>query len=1056
MFNVYRLFAIAFTALLAALPALSQTGGRIDFDRDVRPILSENCFACHGFDASKRMAGLRLDVRDIAIHRLPSGKTAIVPFDPRRSELVDRVTRTDALHMPPAYSGKKLKASQIQTLVRWIAQGAQYSPHWSFVPPKRPALPHVKTPSWCRNPIDYFILARLEKEGLHPSPEADRRTLIRRVCLDLTGLPPTPKEVEEFLADRRPDAYERLVRRLLASPHYGERMAVPWLDLARYADTNGYHIDNQRFMWRWRDWVIDAFNRNLPYDQFVIQQLAGDLLPNATLDQKIASGFNRNHPVTFEGGAIPEEYAAAYVEDRVDVTATAFMGLTMKCAQCHDHKYDPISQREYYRFFAFFNNVPEQGLDGNNGNAAPFIKAPTPDQAKLMDAYNHNIAQLEKRISARAEEAAPKAAVWASRGSAQLASLAGLTAGMAGHYPLAGAGADGIPEAAGRRLPAKVVGTSKWASSPYGPALELDGSGYVDAGPLTGFLRTDHFSYGAWIYPTSGDGMAVISHMDDSQDFRGWDLYVSGGKVMVHLIHKWDTDAIRVDARNNLELNKWSHVFVTYDGSGKAAGVRLYINGKPAATDVYRDSLRGSLACDKPLIIGRRNPSAPLKGMIRDVRLYRRELAPEEVADIAALDPLRAALDADAAKRTKEQQNLIADFYLRHYDEDYKRLSAEREELARKRDALDASIPTTMVMEEMSKPRDTFILVRGRYDQHGEKVTPGTPECLPPFPKDLPLNRLGLAKWLVSPSFPLTARVAVNRFWQEYFGTGLVKTSENFGSQGERPSHPELLDWLATEFVRTGWDVRRMQELIVTSATYRQSSRATPALLARDPENRLLARGPRFRLPAEAIRDQALFLAGLLVDKPGGPPVKPYQPAGLWEEISFKGGFTAQFYEQDHGEALYRRALYTFWKRTCPPPALQTFDAPEREFCVVRRSVTNTPLQALVLMNDPTYVEAARKLAERVIRNAPMYERDRAAYAFRLATCRNPKPAETDVLIDVFHRQRERFRRNQAAARALLSTGESPCDASIDPATLAAWTVVASMILNLDETISKS
>ncbi|MGC8668082.1 MAG: DUF1553 domain-containing protein [Chthonomonadales bacterium] len=1053
---MYKLHSIAFCALIAGAPTLAQTGSRVDFDRDVRPILSENCFACHGFDASKRMAGLRLDVRDIAIHRLPSGKTAIVPFDAGKSELVDRVTRTDSLHMPPAYSGKKLKPEQIQTLIRWIAQGAPYAPHWAFVAPKRPPLPRVKNPSWCRNPIDVFILARLEKEGLKPSPQADRRTLIRCVTLDLTGLPPTPKEVGEFLADRRPDAYERLVDRLLASPHYGERMAVPWLDLARYADTNGYHIDNQRFMWRWRDWVIDAFNRNMPYDEFVIEQLAGDLLPNATLDQKIASGFNRNHPITFEGGAIPEEYAAAYVEDRVDVTATAFMGLTMKCAQCHDHKYDPISQREYYRFFAFFNNVPEQGLDGNNGNAAPFIKAPTPDQAKLMDAYNRNIAELDSRIAARSGQETSAVAAWASRGSAQLSSLAGLGAGIAAHYVLDGPGSNGIPEAAGRRRPAKIIGSAKWAASPYGGALELDGNGYVDAGPLSGFLRTDRFSYGAWVFPVSSDAMTIVSHMDDSQDFRGWDLYLTGGKAMVHLIHKWDTDAIRVDARTNLELNKWSHVFVTYDGSGKAAGVHLYINGKPVPTDVFKDSLRGTLATDKPLVIGRRNPSAPFKGMIRDVRLYRRELTPEEVADLAALDPLRLALVADASKRTPEQQRLIADFYLAHFDEEYKRLVAERAELTRKRDALDAAIPTTMVMEEMTKPRDTFILVRGRYDQHGEKVTPGTPACLPPFPKELPLNRLGLAKWLVSPNFPLTARVAVNRFWQEYFGTGLVKTSENFGSQGERPSHPELLDWLATEFMRTGWDVKRMQKLIVTSATYRQSSHVTPALLSRDPENRLLARGPRFRLPAEFIRDQALFLAGLLVDKPGGPPVKPYQPAGLWEEISFKSGFTAQFYEQDHGEALYRRALYTFWKRTCPPPALQTFDAPEREFCVVRRSVTNTPLQALVLMNDPTYVEAARKLAERVIRSAPLYERDRVAYAYRLATCRNPKPAETDVLISVLHHQRDRFLRDRAAAKSLLSVGESTCDASIEPATLAAWTVVMSMILNLDETISKS
>jgi hypothetical protein len=1058
---------------------------RVDFDRDVRPILSENCFTCHGPDSGKRQAGLRLDTPEGPYARLSDGNRAVVPGDPDNSMLAVRVSATvDLVKMPPPASDKKLTPAQIATLMQWIKEGARYAPHWSFIPPKRPTPPgppfaregdshappfaregdsHAPPLAkggiqggwlWCRNPIDRFVLARLEQEGLRPSPEADRRTLLRRVALDLTGLPPTPVEVDAFLADKRPDAYERVVDRLLASPRYGERMALHWLDLARYADTHGYHIDSQRDMWPWRDWVIRAFNNNLPYDKFIIWQLAGDLLPNATTEQKIATGFNRNHPINFEGGAIPEEYAAAYIADRIDTTSTAFMGLTMRCAQCHDHKYDPITQKEYYRFYAFFNNVPEQGLDGQKGNAAPFMKAMTPEQQAQLEAYGRKVAEMDQAMKARAAEAAPTEAAWEKSAFAALDKEPPVSGGLAAYCPLDETSGDKAGDAAGKQA-GKVVGKASWAKGKAGGALTFDGSTYVDLGSGGNFERTDKFSYGAWVYPTSNEALTVVSRMDDADNFRGWDMFMIEGKVYVHLIHRWEQNAIRVNTKNPVPLNQWHHVFVTYDGSSKAKGVKVYVDGKPAELDVTHDSLSDSIRAAKPLLIGRRNPAAPFKGMLDEVRVYSRELSPAEVAQLAGFDAIRQILATPAEKRTKEQQDALARYYLENRDEPYQKLLAEADGWRRKQADLDAAIPTVMVMQEMDKPRDTFLLARGQYDQPGEKVTPGTPACLPPMPKDAPVNRLGLALWLVDPSHPLTARVAVNHFWQMFFGTGLVRTAENFGTQGERPSHPELLDWLATEFVRTGWDVKRMQKLIVTSATYRQSSRVTPDLLAKDPENRLLARGPRFRLPAEFIRDQALNLSGLLVEKVGGPSVKPYQPAGLWEEISFKGGFTAQFYEQDHGDALYRRSMYTFWKRTCPPPALQTFDAPSREFCVVNRGATNTPLQALVLMNDPTYVEASRKFAERLMTEGGSTPRDRLRYAYRLALCRLPRAAERDVLLDIYDKQLARFQKDPDAAKKLLSVGESKRSEKLDAAELAAWTTVAGVITNLDETITK-
>ena len=1022
-------------AWVAAAPA------PVDFDRDIKPLLADRCFACHGFDANARKAGLRLDVKEGATARLPSGRVAVVPGNPEASELMRRVASGA---MPPPSLGKRLSAEQVDLLRRWIAQGAPYGQHWAFVPPKRPSIPRVRRTGWVRNPIDAFILARLEQEGLTPNPEADRATLIRRVSLDLTGLPPTPEEVDAFLRDPSPDAYEKVVDRLLASPHFGERMAVQWLDLARYADTHGYHIDSHRDMWRWREWVIEAFNRNLPYDQFLIEQLAGDLLPNPTLDQRIATGFNRNHPINFEGGAIPEEYQTAYVLDRVDTTATVFMALTMRCGQCHDHKYDPLTQREFYQFYAFFNNIAEEGLDGRNGNAAPFIKAPRPEQEAQLAAYRREIEEREGTLRQLTDAAGPAAREWAIHGLAAIDRLAVAREGLVRHI--------GFDDDAD---PGPVSGRSARAEGIFRQAFDFDGNTSVDLGDLGDFERTDAFSYGAWIYPTTRDAMTVVSRMDDEAGFRGWDLYLAEGKVYVHLISRWEGNAIRVITRRALEPNRWYHVFVTYDGSSKAAGVRVYVDGKPEAVDVTHDRLQGSIRTSRPLRIGRRHPAAPFRGRIDEVRIYARQLSAQEVEQLAGLDRARQVAATPAGSRTAEQQRQLVQFYLENFDPTYRRVSAELAEWRRKYQELDAAIPTTMVMQERETPRPTHILIRGQYDQKGERVEPGTPACLPPFPAGAPRNRLGLAQWLVQPDHPLTARVAVNRLWQMLFGVGIVRTSEDFGTQGERPSHPELLDWLATEFVRTGWDVKGMLRLIVTSATYRQSSQVTALHRERDPENRLLARAPRIRLAAEFLRDQALAVSGLLVRKLGGPSVKPYQPPGLWEELAFGGGYTAQKYEQDHGEALYRRSLYIFWKRTCPPPAMQAFDAPEREFCLVRRSATNTPLQALVLMNDITYVEAARKLAERILKEGGASPRDCLRFAYRVTLAREPTEQEIRTLVRTLNRQRERYRTDRSAAEKLLSVGESPRDPAIDAAELAAWTGVASVLLNLDEFITR-
>ncbi|QQS49409.1 MAG: DUF1553 domain-containing protein [Acidobacteriota bacterium] len=1035
-----------------------QKTGQVDFNREIRPILSDNCFTCHGPDDKQRMAGLRLDTRAGAF--IKAG--VIVPGDSAKSKLVKRITSKDPnVVMPPPESGHKLTEKQIALLTQWIDEGAQWHEHWAFVAPKRPESPSLKAISGARNPIDNFIFARLEREGLKPSPEADRTTLVRRLSLDLTGLPPTPADLDAFLADRSPDAYDKLVDKLLASPHYGERMALMWLDLARYADSHGYHIDSHRDMWPWRDWVIRAFNSNKPYDQFTVEQIAGDLLPNATQDQKIATGFNRNHMINFEGGAIPEEYLSEYIVDRVETTTTTWLGLTMGCARCHNHKYDPVSQKEFYRFYAFFNNVNEVGLDGRVGNARPFLSLPTEEQTRKEEELKTAVRSLEAALDDR--KIKPLIEEWEKPLRAKRP--ASLTAGLLAHYEMDG----GLVDTSGKYLHARVLrGEPSFGEGQVEKAVNLDGQTELDFGSAGRFERDRKFTLTTWLRPGIGKvGNYIFQKIEDEETRRGWELLFEetqlfdiqrwAAPLTVRLTSSWPENAIVIRTRELFYNGQWKHLAIAYDGSGRAPGLRVWLNGQPAEVEILKDSLTGKTGSDASLLLGSKETGRAFSGGVDDLRLYETVVSESEIRQLAVEYTIHTVVAVDPEKRSKDQTARIREHFLKEVAPvEMRRQYADLVRLRKEQDELKKSVLNVMVMSEMSAPRDTYLLERGDYRNRGEKVAPGVPAVLPPLPAaEKQANRLALAKWLVDPGHPLTARVAVNRFWQLFFGHGIVKTSEDFGSQGEPPVHPELLDWLATEFIRTGWDVKALQKLIVTSATYRQSSKVTPALIEKDPENRLLARGPRFRLPAELVRDNALAVSGLLEPKIGGPSVLPYQTPGLWEELAFGDGFSMQTYVQGHGEDLYRRSMYTFWKRTVPPASLSTFDAPDREKCVARRAVTNTPLQALVLMNDPTYVEAARALAQRAWLEGGRGTRDRIDFAFRRATGRHPTRQEIGVLGTLLNQQLTAFRRDPAAAAKLISVGESAASERIPKHELAAWTMVAGAILNLDETITR-
>ena len=1019
--------------------------GHIDFNRDIRPILSDNCYTCHGPDEQQRVNDLRLDRREVAFSDR-KGHPAIVPGDVAASLLHQRVSSSDPeKRMPPKDSGKELTDIQIQLLTEWIRQGAEWTEHWAFIAPQRHDLPETQLKNWSRNPIDDFVLARLEQEGLKPSEEASRNTLIRRVTLDLTGLPPTPEEVTAFLSNSSLSAYETVVDRLLASPRYGEHMAVRWLDAARYADTSGYQNDGPRSMWRWRDWVINAFNGNQPFDQFTIEQLAGDLLENPTLDQRIATGFNRNHRGNAEGGIIPEEYQVEYVVDRVDTTFTVWLGLTMGCARCHDHKYDPIRQKDFYQVFAYFNNIAESGRAIKEGNSPPVVKAPLPEEQSKLFQFDRDIGAAESRLKNLQGELAETQRAWEAGFAPSQPVDWFVSEGLVNHFGFEG----NLTDSARNTDAAFDVNQARYATGRLGQAIELDGASILNAGDTASFGYFDKFSIAAWVNAT-GDNGTLISRMTPVDEGAGYYVHLRDGRLQVNLVKRWLDDAIRVESHESLPRDRWCHLAVTYDGSRLADGIRVYVDGQLIPMDVKLDQLNQTFALPtEPLRIG--SGQSSFIGAMDDVRIYGRDLASTEVQLLAVPQTVTEILSQAPESRDVAQQHKLTRYFLDHHAPAMIRDSdRQRTELRQQRRTFYENLPTVMVMQEMEQPRETHVLIRGQYDRPGDKVEPGVPAAFPAMPANAPNNRLGLARWVVSPDHPLTARVAVNRFWQLYFGQGLVSTSEDFGAQGESPSHPKLLDWLATEFVRLGWDMKALQKAIVTSATYRQSSHISPELLLRDPDNRLLARGPRRRLPAETIRDQALFVSGLLTNPVGGPSVKPYQPDGLWQEIA-----TDTEYTQSHGEDLYRRSLYTYWKRTVAPPSMVTFDATSREACIVQRARTNTPLQALALMNDITFVEAARVFAQRSMTNVDGSLDDRLAHAFLTATARMPRPEELAVLVRRFHRSLEIFRNDLSAAHDLVHVGEFAVNEKLDVSELAAFTTVTSLILNLDEVVNK-
>ena len=1011
--------------LAMALPGGGPARGAdpVEFNRDIRPILRETCFRCHGPDSAARKADLRLDKREAAI---TSG--AITPGDPDASEIIARIVSDDPEEvMPPPDSHKSLTRDQKEILKRWVASGAEYQPHWSFLPPKKAEPPAVGDPAWSRNPVDRFLAAKMAEKGLKPSPEADRRTLARRLSLDIAGLPPKPGEVEAFVADASPDAYEKHVDKLLASPAWGEHRGRSWLDAARYADTHGIHFDNFREVWSYRDWVINAFNANMPFDQFSVEQLAGDLLPDRTLDQQIASGFNRCNITTNEGGAIGEEYLVLYTRDRTETVAQTFLGLTAGCAVCHDHKFDPISQKEFYELAAFFNNSTQGAMDGNIRDTPPTVFVPALAERERWTALIGEVAGVRKEFDARKEVVRPQFDRWLAAATPD-----SLSAQLPGE---------------GLKLRARLDDRDTAAKS-SGAALEL-----ADVGD---FEKDQAFSAGAWVKPgRKGLGGAIVARMDDADDFRGWDLLLEAGKVAAHIVHKWPDDGIKVVSDGVLKPDAWNHVLLTYDGSGKAAGVKIYVDGQPRTNAVAADALKGTIRTKVAFRLGQRSTATKLEAtVVNDLRVYARNLPVEDVEKLFGLGQAAYLATRPADKRAGPEAEAAFRWYLTAQDPAAREVAAKLATLEREQGELKARGTVAHVMNERPEPATAFILNRGDYDKRREQVKAGTLAVLPPMPSDLPRNRLGFARWLFRPEHPLTARVTVNRFWQELFGTGLVKTSGDFGLTGDVPSHPELLDWLAVEFRDDGWDVKRFFKLLVTSAAYRQSAATTPEAVEKDPANRYLARGPRYRMDAEMIRDYALAAGGLLVDQVGGPSVRPYQPAGVWEAVAMPESNTRN-YKRDQGEALYRRSMYTLWKRAAPPASMDIFNAPNRETCAVRRERTNTPLQALVTLNDDQFVEAARHLAQLTLRQGGETPEARVDFAARRLLARPLRLEEAKVVADSLDALTAFYKAHPDDAARLVAVGDSKPDAGLDPATLAAWTMLANELLNLDEVLNK-
>lgn len=1094
--------------LASAQPARAAGTTRLSFNEDIQPILSEHCFHCHGPDATSRKGKLRLDRAEFAFLPREAGPV-LVKGDPVASQVMERVLATDPEDvMPPEEAHKPLSKEKIALLRRWIAEGAEYQEHWAFVKPVRETAPPVKDATWPRGPLDRWILAGLERAGLTGGPEADRHALLRRVSFDLTGLPPTPAEIGDFLADSSPQAYARVVDRLLASPRFGEHRARYWLDAVRYGDTNGEHADNLRNAWPYRDYVIRAFNANKRFDAFVLEQVAGDLLPPTTLDQLVASQFNRLNTTTNEGGSIVEEIHQNKIKDRTQTFGSVFLGLTMGCAACHDHKYDPLTKRDYYSLSAFFNNMPDSAYDANQPAVFPTVSVPAEERRAEAERILAGKAEVQRQWLARQARATELLEAWID-GGARTSLQPVATTGLQAHFRFD----EGKGDVVHNRAPGAVTTDyplggrdHSWGGSTrpvnFWTGLRFGVQTALKAGELGDFERDQAFTVGGWFLPRERSGTntgSFVSRLSVAEGKRGWDLFWQAaptrraapakanrkaagresaaetvakkaaqevaeddesrpepeGYLVANLIHREKTNAISVRTKRAISRKEWVHLAFSYDGSGRAEGVSLYIDGQPQDVEVLANTLTDSIRTSAPWQLARRTGGdASPETSFQDLRLYARALTADEVRRMSHEDVVTGILPKPIASWTADERKIVEDFYFRNVDREAIALRAEiaRRETDFQR-ATAGGVVTMIARERESRPA-AFVLDRGAFDAVTERVEANVPAVLPPLPEGGTHDRLALARWLVSRENPLLARVTVNRMWQELFGRGLVETPENFGVNGARPSNRKLLDWLALEFEESGWDVKRIYRTMVMSATYRQSARTTPDRLARDPENKLLSRGPRFRLDGEMLRDQALLASGLLVERTGGPSVRPYQAEGVWEAVAVVGQSNTKDYVPDRGEGLYRRSVYTFWKRIAPNPVLTTFDAPKRDVCTLLRDRTNTPLQALVTENATDYLEAARVLATRTL-HLPDAGPAQRLDAMALSLLGRPLAApERQTLVRSLEKFRDHFARDDDA-RAFLSVGESPVDAALPATELAAWTLAASQLINSDAALNK-
>lgn len=1056
-----RCFFIAASLVVcpAVLIAAENTGP--DFSTQIRPILAQHCFACHGADEESRAADLRLDIREDAIDY-----GAIVEGDSKNSTIIERIfSHEEDVVMPPPELKKPLSAEQKKLLVDWVNAGAEYQDHWAFTAPKTVEVPTVQNELWSQNTIDRFVMARLKNAGLTPAEEVDSRILFRRLHLDITGLPPTVQQTDLFQQEYAQDSEATLsawIDRLMATSAWGEHRGRYWLDAARYGDTHGLHFDNYREMWPYRDWVIRSFNSNQPYDEFTVEQLAGDLLPNPSTDQLIATGLQRCNITTNEGGTIDEENLANQAIDRVQTLGWVYLGLTTNCAQCHDHKFDPISHEDYYSLSAYFRNTTQKPTDGNvKDGRGPVIQVPRPEDRERWAALPAEIAAATERQNQHRKKAKPAFQHWLTTANPEDIQTSVASQGLQLHIPFNEGSGSHIGSEGTSSTEVKPAGKVTWAAdSKFENSIKLSRGNNFSVANVGDFQSSDSFTCSTWVKTVSNASVAILAKMDVANGYRGWDLWQQGRSVGIHIIDQWSGNAMKIVTEAAvLSPSEWAHVAVTYDGSAKPGGVHIYINGKQVSTRIETNTLKAgaNIRNDEPFKIGQRSNSAIFEnGSVQDVRLYNRKLTESDISLIASGTSVSVAnyLATQADKRTKAEHDALLNYYLIEKDSEYPTLAKHVEDLKQEKQSINERSAITHIQEE--KPNSmamAYVLTRGEYDRPAEQVTARPIAALHPLPEGAPANRLGLAQWLIDPVNPLTARVTVNRFWQEIFGQGIVTTTEDFGVMGALPSHPKLLDWMATDFIESGWDVKRFYKQIFMSRTYRQAAQVTSLKLEKDRDNQLLSRGPRFRMDAEMVRDYALSASGLLKDKMYGPGVKPYQPSDIWNIVGLPGGDTRN-YVQSQGEDLYRRSLYTFWKRMAPNPTLETLNAPSREVCVVRRERTNTPLQALVTLNDPTFVEAARNLASKALDVAPASDQV-ADYMAEQVLFRSLTDAERAIILTQQQQFEDHYTANPADASALISVGNSPVPDHHDSIQLAAWTMVGNQLMNLDEVLCK-